>query len=232
MRPNLPDKPVRKAFVSRLMPEQMVKELKMLGVECVYPDPAVNITSELRYHPDIVLLNTSEGVWYAEKSNEQMFDFGELKHLGFDLGNIYPHDCALNCVICGEIVICGKNAPKQLFAGKTVLEVNQGYAKCSTIVVSDNAFITADKGIYKALTDYGFDALLTNNTGIMLNGYDCGFIGGCSGKVSNNLLVFTGDISRHNDHENIKSFCADHNVDIYSLGNNFLYDYGGILPIY
>ncbi len=231
MRPNLPEKPVKKAFVSRLMPAQMKNELKLLGIECVHPDPAVNITGELRYHPDIVTLNVSEGVWYVEKSNEQMFDFGELKRLDFDQGNVYPYDCALNCVVAGGKVICGRSAPKELFRGMTVIEVNQGYAKCSTIPLNESAFITSDKSIYKALVKNGCDVLLTNNDGIMLDGYDCGFIGGCSGKVSEKLLVFTGDIKKHKDHENIKSFCANHQIDIYSLGNNFLYDHGGILPI-
>ena len=190
MLPNLPEKSVRKAFVSALLPCGMQKELNALGVECVFPQPAKNIKSELRFHPDIVMCNVDEGVWYAEIS-----------------------------------------ADTAIFGGKSIIKVRQSYAKCSTIAITAEAFITSDAGIYKALKARGFDVLLVTNDRIELNGYGCGFIGGCTGKVGRTLLVFTGDIKKHAQYEDIKSFCRNYGVEIYSLGNNFLYDYGGILQI-
>ena len=231
MLPNLPEKSVRKAFVSALLPCGMQKELNALGVECVFPQPAKNIKSELRFHPDIVMCNVDEGVWYAEKSNEQTFDFGELRRLEKDLGEEYPEDCLLNNLAAGNNVICGISADTAIFGGKSIIKVRQSYAKCSTIAVTAEAFITSDAGICKVLKARGFDVLLVTNDRIELNGYGCGFIGGCAGKVGRTLLVFTGDIKKHAQYVDIKSFCKNCGVDIYSLGNNFLYDYGGILPI-
>lgn len=231
MLPNLPESNVKKAFVSAIMPSGMQKELNALGVECIYPQQAKNIKSELRFHPDIVICNVCEGVWYAEKSNEQTFDFGELRHLDKDLGEKYPEDCLLNNLVAGNNVICGVSADTAIFGDKNIIKVRQSYAKCSTIAVTPDAFITSDAGIFKALKMHGSDVLPVTNERIELNGYDCGFIGGCSGKISGTLLVFTGDVRKHAQYEDIKSFCRNYGVEIYSLGKNNLYDYGGILPI-
>ena len=118
-----------------------------------------------------------------------------------------------------------------VFGAKSVITVNQGYAKCSTVVVAEDAFITSDSGICKALRARHLDVLQVSDDMIGLNGYDHGFIGGCAGKVSKTLLVFTGRIESHPEYAAIKNFCGNRGVDIYSLGNNFLYDLGGVLPI-
>ena len=66
---------------------------------------------------------------------------------------------------------------------------------------------------------------------ISLPGYDYGFIGGCCGKLSKNILAFTGKIESHPDYNNIKDFCRNYNVNVLSLTNDDLLDIGGILPI-
>ena len=43
--------------------------------------------------------------------------------------------------------------------GYEIINVKQGYAKCSICVVSDNAIITADKGIAKAAIQNRIDVL-------------------------------------------------------------------------
>ena len=231
MKPYLPEKNVKKVLVSELLPEYMREKLADLGIGCVNAAPAKNITTELKYHPDVVMLNVSEDVWYAEKSNEQMFDFGEVRRLESDLEAEYPFDCLLNDIVFGDNVICGKSAPEWLFEGKNVYRVRQGYAKCSTVFVSDNAFITSDTGIYKTLCALGCEALCVTNVTIRLNGYSCGFIGGCAGKLAGDLLAFTGDINTHPDTKKIKAFCKKQNVKIISLGDGALYDYGGMIPL-
>ena len=66
---------------------------------------------------------------------------------------------------------------------------------------------------------------------IYLNGYSHGLIGGCAGKISENTLVFTGDLNQYKYGDDIRDFCRNHHVDALSLSSKPLYDYGGILPI-
>ena len=65
----------------------------------------------------------------------------------------------------------------------------------------------------------------------MLEGYPYGFIGGSCALFSPDTLAFFGDISKHPDYSNIRSFTKNHGVDIISLSNQELYDAGGIIAI-
>jgi hypothetical protein len=63
-----------------------------------------------------------------------------------------------------------------------------------------------------------------------LPGHQYGFIGGASGKISENEILFFGDITAHQDYKKIAGFIEKHGCKIISL--NFpLTDFGGIIPI-
>jgi hypothetical protein len=107
--------------------------------------------------------------------------------------------------------------------------VKQGYTKCSTAVVSDNAIITADDGIAKKASESGIDVLkIINSSSVLLRGYDYGFLGGTCG-LHEETLYFCGDIAAHPDYNKISDFCSSHNTKIYSLSDHQLEDVGGIL---
>ena len=86
------------------------------------------------------------------------------------------------------------------------------------------SFVAINEGVRRGYTN-GY-----SNENIFLNGFSCGFIGGASGVVDNTIL-FCGDIRKHKDYNNIKAFANNRGFDLYSLSNNDLYDYGGILPV-
>ena len=110
--------------------------------------------------------------------------------------------------------------------------MNQNYTKCCTILVNNDAFITCDKLIGLKLRNQGYDVLtLGDNNGIELKGYSHGLIGGCAAKISEDTLAFTGNLKEYKYGDDIIDFCANHNVDCFSLTNKPMYDYGGILPI-
>ena len=71
----------------------------------------------------------------------------------------------------------------QVSAGKgmRIVDVRQGYARCSTVIVGDSAIITQDRGIAGRARECGIDVLLVRPGHVRLDGYDTGFIGGASG---------------------------------------------------
>ena len=236
VKPNLPVRKVRKLFVSQLTDKVIYNTLINFGTEPVFLKPSVNLHSELRFHPDILVFNIGEGVWLCEKENEYMFDFCKFVEAGNSLSDGYPNDCILNMVSVGKCLICGKhkngyNDKKLLQGFDKVIHVKQGYAKCSTVVLDEESFITGDPSVYKALKANKYNALKVTNKGILLNGFSNGFIGGCCGKLDKNILAFTGKIEDHTDYKNIKDFCGNIGIDILSLSDKMLYDYGGLLPV-
>ena len=146
----------------------------------------------------------------------------------------YPHDVAFNAAPVGDRLICRRDAVSPTVAGlyneNDIINVKQGYAKCSVCVVNDNAIITADRSVATAAEKRGIDVLVVSPAGVRLDGYDCGFIGGASGADGENVY-FCGSIDLHPDGERIKEFCKNHGKTAVSLSDEPMYDYGTLMII-
>lgn len=241
--PNLPSSRVRSAFISSILPDAIVNELNDYGIETFKLGKSKNLPGELAYHPDLLINNFRKGHWVYEEDADYIprempgFDKKSFHENNIQLGKIYPYDCLFNCFRIHNTVICGKKVADFIkfniqYEGLDVIYVPQGYAKCSTVLVSSDAAITCDRSIYKALRSLYVDVLLLpNNEGVSLNGYSCGFLGGCATLLDKNLLAFTGNLNTYKYGGNITDFCKNHGVDVFSLTNESMYDYGGILPL-
>lgn len=151
-------------------------------------------------------------------------------------------------------------APEITAECKKAVNVRQGYARCAVLKLEpatgfecsdcscacgtvpdglknrrdgrDFAAVTADKQLYNALTADGIDTLLISHGGIMLPGYDCGFIGGASVCIEEKrTVVFFGDISRHADYENIRNFISRWGYDIKYPSGVPLFDSGSLVRV-
>ena len=151
-------------------------------------------------------------------------------------GTDYPKDVLFNACIVGKKLICNKKTVSKLILDAAaeskydIINVPQGYTKCSVCVVSDNAIITEDKAIYKACSGAGMDALLITPGHVFLPPYDHGFIGGASGLYGNNVY-FCGSIDTHPDADRIIHFCSSHSKRAVSLSKSALVDVGTIFFI-
>ncbi len=143
----------------------------------------------------------------------------------------YPRDILLNSLLIDNTLYARLDytSKKIRSLAKKEVPVKQGYSRCSTLVVSDKAIITADRGIAKAFSENTSEgeSLLISEGHIALKGYDCGFIGGASVKLPDNKLAFFGDISKHPDFERIKLFAERHGCELVSLSDTPLRDVGG-----
>jgi hypothetical protein len=55
--PYIPKSRVKRAFVSQLMPDSLISELNDMGIRTYKLGKTKNISSELSFHPDILLNN-------------------------------------------------------------------------------------------------------------------------------------------------------------------------------
>ena len=169
----------------------------------------------------------------------------QLEDRGFDIqfaaieqSALYPNDAQMNVCILGDKVIYNpKTVPdtivKCLTTGDRAVQISsrQGYSRCSMCVVSDNAIITADEGICRSAEAHGVDVLKIRPGYIDLPGFDYGFIGGASFKLSDTKLAFTGGLDKHPDAERIIEFASLHNIDIVYITDKPAFDIGGAIPI-
>ncbi len=220
----------------------VIKGLEKLGIKVTAIPSSDILANPERCHADLQLLHLG-GSCFAVSDKNSIF-CGELTKFGANfvvtenkLDIIYPKNILLNFIvtdkkIIGNMKYIDKNLKSYIDReGIIPIHVNQGYAKCSTAVVGENSFITSDITIANALQKQGLNILKINPGHIEMPGYDYGFIGGCCALIDKNTLVFTGDIKKHPNYIEIKSFLKNLNVDFISLAENKLLDVGGIIPI-
>lgn len=153
-----------------------------------------------------------------------------------DIRGDYPRNVAMNAAKVGKNIICRVDSLDDKVKeycdkhGYNLINVKQGYAKCSCAVVSDNAVITEDIGIYRTLSKTNLDVLLIGKGSVALEGADCGFIGGATGYDKlGKTLYFCGNIHDHPDYDMITDFCKKHGTDIVELSDTQLTDIGSII---
>jgi hypothetical protein len=154
------------------------------------------------------------------------------------MGAAYPADVPFN-VFCAAGRLFGrlKSASPDVLAaarerGYGPVDVKQGYAACSTLVLSESALVTADRGIADAAERLGAEVLRISPGDILLDGCDYGFIGGASA-VADGRAFFFGSLGTHRDGARIARFCESHGIEPVSLSAEPLVDIGGAaaLPV-
>lgn len=199
---------------------------------------------EVSFHPDMLCFCLKGNKWIFY---EDIYDVNKDKIDPLDLdiikiprpeNNSYPYNTELNAAAVGKNLFCLQKYtnPNILHSGVyDIINVKQGYAKCSVCVVDDNSIITADIKIHEKARERNINSLLIRQGDVKLNGYGYGFIGGAAGKITlrngNDSLVFFGNAEKHGDYDKIAEFCRERRVKIISLTDRELYDFGGFLPV-
>lgn len=148
-----------------------------------------------------------------------------------NIGSAYPEDICYNAAQIGKFVFCksAHTAPEILNTDKTILNIKQGYAKCSICVIDEKSIITADKGIALSAQNSGIDFLLIASGDVCLMGLNYGFIGGATGLIDKNVLAVNGNINTHTNSDDIKEFCKQRDIEIIQLCDGKLKDIGTII---
>ncbi|MEE0930035.1 MAG: hypothetical protein UIM53_03465 [Acutalibacteraceae bacterium] len=240
--PNLPVGRVTDVIVSGEY-SYLINELNNIGVNTFTTNAFASLPYYERFHTDLQCSYYKRGTLAVCQQNIPFFSLEventglHIHHTNTRLKASYPHNVQFNHVVLGQKIICNKkytNFDIKNYCHKNnikIIDVKQGYTKCSTAVVSENAIITADPSIYKACQINKIDVLLIESGHISLYGYDYGFIGGCCGKLSNDILAFTGVVSAHKNYFDIKNFLRNYGIYILELSNKPLLDVGSIIPI-
>lgn len=239
--PHLPSSPCRCAVAGGLC-DLAVKELQRFGVAVLAPEAEPGLPAQTNTHADMVFMYLGRGravvSAFQKKLTERFLSFGGRAVDTVMLGERYPDDVPLNALLLNECLFCNSRTvhPAIYDICKTenikIFDLRQGYTKCSVCVVAKNAVITEDPGVFLAIGKTGeCDVLKISPGAVALRGHDRGFIGGCTGKIANDILAFNGRFEDHPDRDDISAFCAHHGVSPISLGNWRLYDNGGIVPL-
>lgn len=239
----IPNKKINLALIDCRASEDIIKNLNKLNVNLLKTIKCNEAYNAISCHPDICVIKLNYNDILVAPNVYDYYN-ESLTPLGFNvikgnspIGSKYPYNVQYNVVILGDKVIHNfKYTDNTLldYIEKNNLEkvnVNQGYCKCSICVVDENSIITSDEGIYKEVIKHNIDCLLIEKGHIDLFELNYGFIGGCSGLISEDTLVFFGNIESHPNFKEIETFVSKKNKKILSLSDEKLTDLGSLIPL-
>lgn len=221
---------------------RILTALNALGIETLDIPPEGVLPAPVACHADMRIHPLGAGDVVVGKGDAFLGDAltkrgMHVQYTSQPLGDCYPQDIALNCFSLRECLfglLKGTDPAileRYTSAGKKLVNVKQGYAKCSVGIVSENAAITADAGLAACLKREGVHCLLVEQGGVVLPGYPCGFIGGACFLMAPGILCFMGDVFTHPSAKEILAFCERQEVSVRCLVDGPLYDIGSVLPL-
>lgn len=237
--PNLPQNKVTTVFAD--VDNNALKSVfNKFAIKVVSATENKLLDAPISKHADILANYVGKSTFLAEINQVELCNFIEdydgKSVLIDNIQSPYPNDCLLNFADIGDYIICNKSILTEQIVKylpkKEIIDVKQGYSKCSVCICNHNTVITDDISIYNALLQYdNINSLLVEKGSVRINEYNYGFIGGCCGLIDKNLLLFNGDLSTHTDFDKIQKFLYDNNVKYIDVKNKPLTDIGSIIPI-
>ena len=237
--PNFPTSKLKSAIVANA-DSKITEFIKSFGIELFYTESNTDIDGSIAKHADINAFYIGNGKIVLDESQKELKSFLTERGISIifpekSVCGAYPGDCKLNCVALGNRIITRVASTDEYilngFCAENIINVNQGYARCSVCIVNENAVITDDVSIYKACLNHRIEALLISKGNIALPGHNYGFIGGASSLIDKDKLIFFGDITKHIDYERIDIFLNKHGCKYEYLSNHNLTDIGGMILI-
>lgn len=214
--------------------DKLKKPLLEKGFNSVLFPNNENVAKQVCGHIDMSLFAVNEKILVCEPSvlapvevikgdTHLMQDYPcNIAYNGVRFGNNFFHNLRYTDKKILEIL--GENNVK-------LHNVRQGYTKCSVLKIDERTAITSDVGIKRALDNASIDTLLIQPGGILLEGYDTGFIGGC-GFSYKNTVYLTGRLEQHPSFGKIADFLNKKFMQVDYLTDIKIFDVGSIIPIF
>ena len=217
--------------------KEITEFLTELGYECIPVIPSDRVSEPISAHSDVLYRKLNNDTIMG--SSCQNGNLQLLKSLGYTviecdkLSPGYTTESYLNFIINDNHVIRNNKTAINLediyTRDKKIIDVKQGYTSCSTIQVTENAYITDDENIHNTLISNGLDCLKIKKGDIELTGYNYGFIGGASVKLNEDSILFFGNINDTTDKNNVIEFLNKYNIEAVFIEGKKLKDIGSAL---
>ena len=230
------------ALVDERISEACLSGLKGHGFSPIRLSKIDGLPRPIASHADIITFKIGDRLFfskeYFEKNSDVLspLDINKVALTSDTQGVNYPLDAIFNGLLMGDKLFCKSDTfSKDIleYAGNLGIKthhVKQGYPACTVLKISENAAITADLGMAKALVSEGISVLTICNGAVSLPPYEYGFIGG-AGEVYGDNVYFLGDIYSHPEAQKILGFIKENGKTAICLSDEPLSDLGGIIFI-
>lgn len=235
--------PEHRLIIDYRTPAPEREELRSLGFRVILSEELDFLYQAVKGHPDLQFVNACGTLICHKGMSEDKAR--ELESLGIPftltqkrLDPPYPGHIILNAAISDDLLVhrLKDTDPSVLSACSSLklVDVNQGYTRCSLAYVGGDSYVTSDFGISRTLQDLGKDVLLLPPGDVVLEGFSYGFIGGCLSRVTlkdEHILLVTGSLDSYRYGESLRAFLRNIGIRPCSIGTGSLKDRGSIIQI-
>lgn len=230
---------MKKLFIDNRMREIEKNKLVNLGYELIEIPENKRLYQEISSHVDIHICKIKDKIILEKTFYDYMNNAEYIKGTSI-VYEKYPEDIKYNACIVGNKAIHNFKYTDSMILkileenNFEIINVNQGYTKCSIAIIDENSIITSDVGLYNTLRNTGLDILfLDYSPNIKLlnnNKYSDkkGFIGGAISRIDDNIFI-SGDLSFIDKENKIRDFITKKELNIIDFKQLDVIDYGGII---
>lgn len=224
--------------------------IKSLGYEIIENKFNLKTYDEVSSHPDIYYLKVDTKCFCAPG---KLIDGFNMLVGNAEVGSAYPEDIPYNIALIGMNAVHNfKYTDKNVYAylkgaGYNLIQVEQGYSKCSTCILTDESCIVSDIGIARSLLEQELDVLYVSEPDIKLLKRTntifideermrfeysdmSGFIGGAMVRLQDKVILF-GDKTNLVNCNKIQKFIESKGLEFHDFKGLDIIDYGGIIEV-
>ncbi len=217
------------------IPDVAKENLSKLGT--YVPFLTTGITYEaISGHPDIFFCQGVDLLVAAPNTPAKYLQLLKQHNISFVKGTLpvgqkYPETARYNASVSNDFLIHNTQVTdeilKQVFSSKKTIHVNQAYTRCSLVPLKNGRFITSDLGIFKTLISNGIDVDYFSPEGIILPGFDHGFLGGTLGLFEDKAYLL-GQLKSYSKGNRLGEILSKAGYEIIELYPNPLFDGGSL----
>ena len=241
MIPNLSLNKTKNVIVDFRISKKSIKTLLNLNINVIPTKKLNSLYNAVCGHPDMQLHQLEKNCFICEPSLHEYYKTKLINNTVLKgktaLLNKYPYDIAYNAARVGKCVFHNLKYTDlsilEYYNAHSVklINVKQGYSKCSICILNEYAIITSDKIIADIAEKNNIDALYYNPKEIKLFELSHGFIGGICGKIAPDLLAINGNIELLSEYNQFIDFCSKYKIKVLNLSDDVPLDIGSIIPV-
>jgi len=227
--------------------EKELNRLLSFGFNLIPTEKASSLYQAVDGHPDLQFFSIEKKlIAHKDLGGNQMELLSKLG-ASIILGNSslslpYPKNIPYNALLAPDLMMHRLDATdpvilseiKELKKTKeiTLVNVRQGYSRCSCAYVGNYSYVTEDIVMAEKLLSLGKEVFYRKHSNVYLEGFDFGFIGGSISLISiegEELVLISGSLYSYFYGNELKTFLEQRNIRYECLSEGKLMDRGSII---
>lgn len=240
------DKPLN-LIVDYRTSDKELQRLLSFGFNLIPTEKVSSLYEAVDGHPDLQFFRIEKKVIAHQGLCKNQMELLSKLGASIILGNSslslpYPKNIPYNALLSPDLFMHRLDSTDPIILNEiqelkkskdiSLVNVRQGYSRCSCAYVGNNSYITEDIVMTERLLALGKHVFYQKHSNVYLEGFDFGFIGGAISLISihgEELVLISGSLDSYFYGNELKEFLKRRNIRYECIGKGKLMDRGTII---